>query len=229
MISYIIDVVFLLAAIITIIIFTKRGFVKSILNRGKILVSVILTCIFGKTVGELLYTRIFFGRICNWMNSKISTAFASLTDKINVETLTDELPFVVRHFVSPEAIKAQYGTVIYNTQNTAMEIAELVSAPIARLISNFVAYIAVFVLAILLLLVFGGLLDATTKLPIINGTNKFLGFLLGALAAFVLLSSITYILSLFIGIFGNVIALENLTETSYLFGFFRKIHLFNLF
>ena len=229
MISYIIDIVFLLVALITIIVFTKRGFIKSILNRGKILFSVILSCIFGKAVGELLYTRFFFERICNWMNSKISTAFASLTGKIDVETLTDELPFVVKHFVSPETIKAKYGTVIYNTQSTALEISEFVSAPIARLISNFVAYILVFVLAIILLFLFGSLLEAITKLPIINGTNKFLGFLLGALAAFVLLSSITYILSLLVGLFGNVIAIEKLTEASYLFGFFRKIHLFNLF
>lgn len=229
MINYIVDIIYLLIAVITIFIFTKRGFIQSLLNHGKFIIAIALSCVFGKKVGALFYNKFFYERIYSWISSKISSVFTSISDKISVDKLTDEIPFIVKQFVTPEKIKEQFGTAVDNAGSTATEIAQYISEPFARLVSNFIAYILVFLLSLVLLFIIGKLFDLITMIPVIHGINKFLGFLLGVFAVFVFLSLLTYVLGLVIGALGNILSLEKLVSTSHLFGFFSKIQLFDLF
>lgn len=229
MLNYLIDIIFLLIAIITVIVFTKRGFIQAVFDYGKTVIAVIISYAFGPRVGEIIYNKFIYNLIYKWVSNKIDTVFSSLSTKIDIDTAIDEIPFIVKQFVTPENIKERYGETIVNLENSAHEFADFVSTPFAQLISNFLSYLIVFLLALILLFILGKIVNLITKLPIVHGVNAFMGFLLGILAAFVFLSILTYLLSLIIGIFGNILSLEKLASTSYLFGFFSKIHIFDLF
>jgi len=229
MVNYLIDILFLIIAVITIILFTKRGFIQALFDYGKTVMAVIASYIFGPKVGNFLYDKFIYSRIYNWISSKIDTVFNSLSEKINIDSAIDEIPFIVKQFVTPEKIKNRYGETINNVENSAHDLADFVSTSFARVISNFLSYLLVFIIALVLLYILSKLFGVLTKLPIIHGVNSFIGFLLGIVAAFVFLSILTYVLSLIIGVFGNLTLLEKLVSSSYLFGFFSEIHLFDIF
>lgn len=229
MINYLIDALFLLIAIVTIVIFTKRGFIQSLFHYGKTVFAVITAYILGPEVGNFMYNKFVYNSIYNWIDSNVESVFNSVAAKINIDAAIDEIPFIVKQFVTPEKIKDKYGETINNVEISTHEFSDFVAAPFARLVSNFLSYLLVFLIALILLFILSKLLGLLTKLPIIHGLDSFIGFLLGAVAAFVFLSLLTYILSLIIGAFGNILSLERLVSTSYLFGFFSKIHLFDLF
>ena len=105
MLNYLIDVIFLLIAIITVIVFTKRGFVQALFDHGKKIMAVIISYVFGPKVGEFIYDKFIYGRIYSWISSKIDAVFNSLHDKISTESAIDEVPFIVKQFVSPQKIR----------------------------------------------------------------------------------------------------------------------------
>ena len=229
MLNYLIDIVFLLVAIITVIVFTRRGFIQSLFAYGKTVMAVVISYALGSKVGEIIYNKLIYNWIYKWVSNKIDNVFNSLSAKIDIDNAIDEIPFIVKQFITPEKIKARYGETIINLENSAHEFADFVSSPFAKMISNLLSYLLVFFLALVLLFLLSKIFDLITKLPIVHGVNTFLGFLLGIFAVFVFLSMLTYLLSLIIGVFGNILSLEKLASTSYLFGFFSKINMFKLF
>jgi uncharacterized protein YacL len=153
----------------------------------------------------------------------------SAADKVEVSSIIDRLPLIVKQFLNPSDLEAKFGDTITNVEQSAQEFAAAVSEPISGVISNLIAYILVFLAALLALLIFGKLLDLIVKLPILSTINTVLGFILGICSAILLLAIITYALSLITRSFGDVLSLETLSSSSYLFGFFDRMHLFDLF
>ncbi len=229
MYSWIVDVLFLVIALITVIVYAKRGFVQSLFKHGRVLASGILAFSFGPMVGDLINTKFIYNGVYNWVWSKVSTIIDSTTGGIDLEGMIESLPFLVKQFVDPAALQEKYGQVMGNLEVTAQEFSASVATPVSGIISNLLAYVAVFLVSMLLLLVLGFLLDLLTKLPIVHGVNCFLGFLLGVLAAFVLLSLLTYVISLVVGIFVSSEALDVIINNTLLFKLFSNIQLFNLF
>jgi len=228
MLHHIIDILFLIIAITTVIIFAKRGFIQSFFKYSKTLLAVIASYTFAPRLGDFLYERVVYNGIFGWVSEKVDSFVLSVTGKIDIDTILDEVPFIVRQFVSSEKVADKFGQSVNDVREIANEFSAFVSRPFSSLLSNLFAYILVFLLALLLLTIIGKLLDLITKIPVLHGINVFLGLLLGCGAAFLLLSALTYLLSILIGTFGNILYLEELSDSSYLFGFFDRLHLFDL-
>ena len=229
MLKYLIDILFLIIAIVTVIIFTRRGFVQSLFQYGRTYMAVIIAYVLGPIVGKFIYNNFIYNAIYNWVSERVNSVVHSVTGAIDIDRIIEEIPLVVRKLSNSEKIKAEFGEKIEDFEVTLNELSALASQPFAKLVSNLISYVLVFLLALLFLLIIWKLLDWITTLPVLHGLNAFLGFLFGILAAFILLSSLTYVLSVVISIFGDVLSLEKMSESSYLFGFFDKIRFFILF
>lgn len=227
--GWIVDLSFLAIAIATVIIFTKRGFVKSVFRYGRGIVSFVLAFTFGSSLGDWLNEKFIFHGIYSWTFSKIQTVLSVAAGKIDVDTLFDNLPFLVKQFVSEDALKAQFGHVLENAEESAEAFSRAVSAPLAGLLANLVAYLLIMAAASVALLLIGILFDLLTKLPVIRQINTFLGFVVGAFSAFLLLALLTYLISLAVGVVLSVEAYADLQKNTIIFNWFDNIHLFELF
>lgn len=229
MIKYLVDLVYIALAVITVLVFTKRGFVESVFKYGRSIMAGILTFIFGPVVGEVIYAKFVYNGVHGWVSGKLSQLLHSAADKVDVDAMIEELPFLVKQFLNPDDIKARFGDTITDIELSVQEFAATVAEPLSNAISNLIAYVVVFLAALLLLMIFGKVLNLIVQLPILRTINTVLGFIVGVGAAVLLLASITYVLSLIISVFGDILSLQTLSSTSFLFGLFDKLHLFNLF
>lgn len=228
MMSYLIDVILLIVSIVIIAVFTKRGFIRSLFNYGKTLLAIAAAYFIGPKVGGLFYNKFVHGLIYNWVYSQFNSVLDSVAQTIDIESIIEALPFVVKKFVSADEIKAKYGETIINAEAFFEEFSDFVSSPFAKLIANLLAYLLVFLVALLLLFVLNKIFDFLTRLPIIHGVNTWLGFALGVIAAFVFLSLITYVFGLVTKIFGDIPQLEKIIENSYLLKLFNRLNLFKV-
>ena len=229
MLKFLVDILYLLIFVVTVIIFVKRGFVRSFFKYGRGFMAAVLTFIFGSSVAKLLFDKVVYGRVFAWISAKVNTVSNSLSADLNAERFFDELPFVAKKLINVEAAKEKFGNTVESIGEAANDFSAFVAEPLANIISNILGYILTFLVAWLLLLIIGKLLDLITKLPVFNTVNKILGFLFGVIASFVLLSVITWLLGFAVTIFKNFDVLKIMTEDSILFGFFDKINLFDLF
>ena len=228
MTAYIFDIAYLAIALITIIVFAKRGFVESVFKYGKTLFAGIIAYAFGPVISNLVYENYVYNRIFPWVSGKVSALIGSAAEKVDVDALIDNLPFVVKQFVNPEDIKNIYGETLSNIELSAQSFSSSVSEPLSRVISNMIGYVLVFLAAVLVLVIVGKLLSLIFKLPVLKTVNSVLGLLLGIAASFLLLAAITYAVSVVIGFFGDTLSLQTMAESSKLFGLFDKIHFFEL-
>ena len=228
--KYAIDGAYVILAIVTVAVFTKRGFIASVFRFGRPITSAILAYFFGPRVSEIIYERFVYRGILGWVSARVEKALTATAEALDIDGVIDSLPFLVKQLIDADALKEKYGMESGGLQIMASEFAETVSHPLASLLSNLLAYAAVYFVAMLVLLVLFKILDGLFKLPILTGINKTLGALLGILAACFLLAAITYILGVLVGVFGSASMLNQLVETSSLFRLFNnEISIYDLF
>ncbi len=225
--NYVIDLVYVALAVITLIVFYKRGFIDSVFRFGRVIFAGILAYLIGPSVGEWLKTKYIYGWINDWVSEKVSSFLNNTAGAVDIGGLIDQLPFLVRQLVNKEELVEKYSGEAL--ENVASDFAQSAAQPLASLLSNLIAYIAVYFLALLVLFLVFKALDLLSKLPVLNAINKILGLIFGAIAAFLLLALVTYILGIFVGIIGSANQLTELVASSRLFRFFNGISLFNLF
>lgn len=227
---YVIDVLYIVVAVITVAVFIKRGFIESVFRFGRTITAGILAYFFGPRVSDVIYEKLVYRGIFDWVTERVEAFLTSTAEAVNLDGLIDSLPFLVKQLIDAEAIKEKYGVEGGSFDAVASDFAASVSEPISSLLSNLLAYTLVFFAALLVLFLLFKILDGLFKLPILNAINKTLGALLGVLAAALLLAALTYVLGVLVGIFGSTSMLNQLVEASKFFRLFNnEISIFELF
>lgn len=228
--SYALDIFYILAAVFVVIFFTAKGFVACISRFGRYIGAAILTYVFGPILSGFLYEKWIFPWIFRPVTERIAKFLHNTMGAIDMDGLVDSLPLLVRKFANADALMEKYGAAVDNIDSFSSELSGMVSAPPASLLSNLLAYVAVFLVSVLLLSVLFFLLEKLfCGIPALNAVNRFFGFLLGLLAAFLVLAVITWLLGVLISLFASGGHLAALAERSYIFGYFKELNFFNLF
>lgn len=226
MANYIIDIAYILVAIAILAVFTNRGFIGSVFKFGKTIIALVLAFTFGPMLGEVFYNKWFYNAIYNGVLSKINSIVDGAVSGIDMKTIFESLPRILRCFINEENLEERFNNGIENISEIADELAVSISSPVAEMVSNFLAYIAIFVVAGLFVVLFGGLISSLVKkIPIINKIDKVLGFLLGVVFAFILLSLATFLLGIVVSLFGGNETFEGIVSASNLFEFFGKYNI----
>ena len=228
--NYIVDIAYILVALAIVILFAKKGFVESVFRFGRYIAAAIFTYFIGPTVSGFLYQKWIFHWIATPVANKIENFLNNTVGNVQIDNLVDSLPALVKKFVDTDALKEKYGATVESFGEIADEFSASVSAPLAGLISNVLAYISVFLLSLLVLGLLFLLLNKIFKtLPALHVANCILGAVFGVLAAFLTLSIVTWLVGLCISLFGSGERLALFTENSRVFGFFQNLNIFNLF
>lgn len=228
--NYIIDILYILIAVAVVAVFAKRGFFSSVFYFGRYIAASILTYSFGPMLSSLLYDKWIFRWISVPVAEKVESFLNNTVGSVDIEGLIASLPVLVQKMADTEALTAKYGEATGNFGEVAHEFSETVSAPLAGLVSNLVAYVVIFLLSMLVLWAIFYLLNRFFEsVPGLNRINHIFGALLGVLSAFLLLAGMTWLLGVIISLFASSGHLAALAEGSIIFGFFKNLNFFNLF
>ena len=168
----------------------KSGLVGSVLGVGRLIVSVIAACIFGKLIGVVLAEGII-GRCMT------DSVYAKVTSYIDGRDLSEFFNNIPKGFLSLiklfgadiKYLEARYGTEAAS-EAVIWDMSRSISAPIARRVSATVAYLSVFAL-----FYFGStfaiFLIKHIRIPIITKIDKYLGLALGIIFGLLMSSLIS--------------------------------------
>ena len=224
-----VDAAYVALAVIIIVFFTKRGFIDSLYRYGRTILAGVASFLLGPPVSKLVYEKWIYPWIFGLVSDKSHAVVSNTAEAIDLQALIDGLPFFVKKLVDREAIEAKYGNMEGELHGVVEDFSANVSSPLSWLLSNLIAYVAVFLLALLALFLIFKILDVVFKLPVLRHLNRILGFIFGVLSAFVVLAAITFLLGVAVSLFGSGSLLRRLIGSSYLFRFFNYISIFDLF
>lgn len=157
-----------------------RGFVKMAFHLFRFVIAFVLSSCFAKPIGVLLKEKWLGDKFYNTIYEALNSVKGEITGG---ESIANALPSGIRTLletfgvdVTAEANQALAG------EQTLESISINLSDKLASFVGGAIGFVAVFLLSLLVLAIFSGILTAIVdKLPLIGKLNKLLGFVFGTL------------------------------------------------
>ena len=227
-----VDIFFVVAAIIIVAACAKRGFINNVLKLVSFILSVILAWMFCPMLSDYIAE--------NWLDEKITGVVyeqvISLSQRNGGQTFDiaslfdteqhDFMQLLQRFGVDVDSLASTFRSISEGTEETVMEMAQTISEKVVHALSVAIAFVLVFVAAIILLSLISALINTVAKLPVLKQLNTFLGFLCGVVIAiaFVYVFSTVgvFLLEKLYAIFPDTIP-ANIKEQSFILQHFSDI------
>lgn len=219
-----------------VVVFTARGFLKSLMSFGKTLISFVIAAIFGPSVSELLADKVFGKSITGFVYDKLSSFYGSATEAIDLtaffEKLDTDFAWVKGFGVDVTALEEKYGALTGASTDELYELSETIASPVVNAVSNLAAYIGLFIVSIILCIVLtfvlSGISDLVEKIPVAGKLNHWLGFFFGIatgiIAVVITVFAVDGIMQL-ISALNESFDYESLLEEAKIFKFIRDLNL----
>lgn len=185
----------------------KRGFVRSIFKLGGTALAIVIASVFYKELALFLSDTFVLPKVAESVSSLISDAIPDTSVLADPSQIMGLIPEQIRETLALAGIDIEevLGNLsISGASFTADAIGDSISQSIASALSNVLAFAALFFGSLIILSLLGKILDKIAKLPVLNTANRFLGFLLGAVEAFVLGILLSKVAEALCGAYGAV-------------------------
>lgn len=178
------DAVFVFVALLIIIIFTKRGFIRNLIESFKLILAVGAAYLWGTDLGRVFSDQFLAKRVHSFVFEKINGLYLSASESLNASSVTDLFP----RFLISDTVRDELESTGAAGEEFVNRATDVISAPISTFVSNAIGYIAVFLAALLALSIFGWMLNKlVSKIRILRFFNGLLGFIWGVIVSFFLL------------------------------------------
>ncbi len=195
MIPIILDIAFILIAVIFIALGIWRGFIKSLIRSAKLILSIVLAALLGSYLGAFFKDAFVSNMVYTPVYSWIDSAYGAATENIDVEEILATIP----EYALTDEVKASIESAASEESGTALveSVSHAIADPVADGISNVLGFVAVFLLSLIVLSILAWLLTKLAdSLVILGAVNRILGGVWGAVTAFFLLVVIASIIKL---------------------------------
>lgn len=193
-----------------------RGFMKSVLCLGRLILSLVITILFGSTFAAWIDARFVNPPVFEKVFAKFSEVAAEVTASAEggVNALVEKIPEAFRGYLDLESVDptAEINALVEEWSHT-------VADSISKVIATVIGYILLFVLAFLVLTVVIFIVTRFAKLPAIKTVDKLLGLVVGIVSGVVAVIFISVILSAILGVVGQ----DALVEGSFMLRLFAGI------
>ena len=222
--AFILDLILLLIAFYTIFSCCKRGFVRSMWEMGKTLISFGCAWLFGKFAGEFIATKYLDNLITKLILNNFLQQGVS-----DVSSLTYSISEPMRKLLQVCGINSEeIMSEAFENADTINGVAESIALPISAVISNLIGFIVVFVIAYFVLWGLVIILDKVVSLPVLKGVNRFLGACLGLVCSIIIVILFVAVVKAiaYCGVaLGGKGILMNLMDDSCIFKYFSNLKL----
>lgn len=201
----VIDILF--AVIFLLLVFRgwRRGFMKSVLSLGRLILSLIITIAFGATFAAWIDEKFVNPPVFDAVFKKFSEVAAEVTATAEggIDALVEKIPEFFRGYLDLEALDptAEINALVEEWSHT-------VADGISKVIATVIGYILLFALAFLALTIVIFIVSKVAKLPAIRTVDKLLGLLLGIVSGVISVIIISVILSALLSAFGQDAVVE---------------------
>lgn len=193
-----------------------RGFMKSVLSLGRLILSLVITILFGSTFAAWIDARFVNPPVFEKVFTKFSEVAAEVTASAEggVNALVEKIPEAFRGYLDLESVDptAEINALVEEWSHT-------VADSISKVIATVIGYILLFVLAFLVLTVVIFIVTRFAKLPAIKTVDKLLGLVVGIVSGVVAVIFISVILSAILGVVGQ----DALVEGAFMLRLFAGI------
>ena len=196
----ILDIAVVAFILVTVITCTVKGFIKTFFKSMKSVIVILLTALIAPSLVGVCQQNI----VAPFMEGKISTAIVEkigdVGESFDASMIEEQLPPIAKNILQ----MADFDDAIFNTDATGMtaivDISNGIEEVIMRVTSYAITYVAIFIVISILLAIASKLLEKLGELPLIKTANKILGFVWGAVSAYIEMSFIVALLPLFTGV-----------------------------
>lgn len=196
-----IDAILIFAAVLCIWAGARKGFVRSVMGLFSSLIAAVAAYAYTPVLSAFIRERYLTDRITDGIDETLrSLAFDTSTDLFNLDRVASDLPepflsILTRYQIDPASIAAKMRGLTGADEGAVRRVAEDIASPTATVLSSAVAFLLLFVAALIVLALLTALLDAIFKLPVLKSANTFFGFLFGVFEAAVVASVLAIVLS----------------------------------
>ena len=206
------DLLVLVFLAVFVLIYAKRGFIKTVLKFAKTLLAFLMASLLGSRVGAALCNAFIGEKVRASVFDKILAMYENTAGGLQADAVMSEFPGFLQTESVREALLASEGKGEVMVQN----VTDAIATPIATAISNILGYILVFVVSLIVFSIatifLGKLVE---KIPVIGRINSVLGGVLGFAVALLILFVVSAVLKLvasdssflgssfFLNLFGN--------------------------
>ena len=193
-----------------------RGFMKSVLSLGRLILSLVITIVFGASFAAWIDAKFINPPVFEAVFKKFSDIAAEVTASAEggIDALVEKIPEAFHGYLDLETLDptAEINALVEEWSHT-------VADGISKVIATVIGYILLFVLAFLVLTLVIFIVTRFAKLPAIKTVDKLLGLVVGLFSGAAVVIFISVILSALLGIFGQ----EALVEGSFMLRLFSGI------
>lgn len=231
-IGLLIDILFIVAAIIIVILSAKRGFVKNVIRLASFIISIIIAVSFSPELSEYVAEKWISPAVTEGVyedivaisqrNGGTSFDIASL-----FETEHPEFVELLEKFgVDYESLAKTFDKISNGTEQTVHELADSIAQKVVNGISTVLAFISLFLASMLVLWIVSLILTLVVKLPVLKQLNALLGIVCGlvtSLAVFYIFSTLGVLLIDKLSAVYPAIDPEQIVENSYILKNFSSL------
>ncbi len=183
----------------------RRGFMKSVLSLGRLILSLIITILFGSSFAVWIDEKFVNPPIFESVFEKFSDIAADVTASAEggIDALVEKIPEVFRGYLDLETVdpSSEINALVEEWSHT-------VADSISKVIATVVGYILLFILSFLVLTLVIFIVTRIAKFPAVKTVDKLLGLVIGLVSGVVAVIVISVILGAILGVFGQAEIVE---------------------
>ena len=184
-IGLLIDILFIVAAIIIVIVSAKRGFVKNVIRLASFILSIIIAISFTPMLADFISDKWIAPAIRDGVYEDIiAISQTSGGESFDIAALfsteNEDFMAIVNSFdVDVEALQNTYENISSGTEETVRELADSIVSKVVHGISTVIAFVALFFVSLFVLWIVSLILTLVVKLPVLKQLNTLLGIVCG--------------------------------------------------
>lgn len=194
MTQYILDVLFGIILLVTVIQCAKRGLFRTVMRFARVVLAAVAAYLFGSKVASFLADRFLGQRIYDAVYNKIEGIYQKSVDSFDMQQILSAFP----SFLLPESMREQLSSLEETGEDLVLSATDMLSGALTKIVSNVLGYILVFLIALIVLAIVTTIITAIMRrLEILGRTDHFLGAVLGVGVAWVTLTILSSLLKFF--------------------------------
>lgn len=230
--SIVLDIILIVIAAVCIISGYRRGLFKTVMGLVSGIASLLAAYSFSPALSAWICERFVLdslsGGLCTTFASIAQTGADAANKVYDLTKLLDSQQFVdvlTRYGADKDKVESLIDSIGVGGEDAVRRVSDAVAAPAAETISDIIAFIAVFAVALIALKIITHFIGVLFKLPVLNGIDKTLGIVFGCVAAlffvWVFAMAAAALVTALAGAYPSTFS-ESAIEKSFLLKFFAK-------
>lgn len=194
--ALVLDLLFVLVAALFIIVGVRRGFIKSLIQSAKLILTTVITYFLGSPVAAFIKEKFVFQKVYDSWYERISGAYQQANESLNIDEFRTTVESAPDFLLAPEKKAEILGSLSEESGAALVEsVSTSIANPIADVISNVLGYALTFVVTLIVLTIAAWLLTKIAdRISIIGTANRILGGVFGAMLGTIVLVLVAVII-----------------------------------